>query len=471
MNKELEAGTEELANTFSTLQRAYQQQPYPSLEQRKALLLNLKQAILVNERAIYAAFKQDFGYRSDLTSLMADLIPSVRGINYAAKHLKKWMKDSRRATGMYLFPSKVKVQYQPLGVVGIISPWNFPVMLTLTPLTQALAAGNRVMIKLSEFTPHINTVMRTVLADLSDHVQVIEGDSEVGAAFSRLPFDHLLFTGSTEVGRKVAHASAENLTPVTLELGGKSPALLTRDIDLDHVVDVIISAKTMNAGQICIAPDYLLLPEGMEQDFIHRYQQRFKDYFLSRNNQNTLDFIISDKQLAGIESLLTDAEAKGAKLHRIEQHNPIGDKRLMYPVILTEVSDAMTVMNQEIFGPILPLVPYSGLQSAIDYINARPRPLALYIMSKDHKVVDHVLRHTHSGGVAINDAVIHSVVEDAPFGGIGQSGMGHYHGKEGFLRFSHAKTVLSSKPWLPKHKFILSYPDKMFAILRKQFLR
>ncbi len=471
MNKGLNNGTADLRTTFNSLKRAYQQQPYPSLEQRKALLVTLKQAILDNEQTIYTAFKQDFGYRSELTSLTAELIPSVRGINYAVKHLKKWMKDSRRKAGMYLFPSSVKVQYQPLGVVGIISPWNFPVLLALSPLIEALAAGNRVMLKLSEFTPHINSVMRTILDDLSDHVQVVEGDSEVGAAFSRLPFDHLLFTGSTVVGRKVAHAAAENLTPVTLELGGKSPALLTRDSDLDYAVDVIISAKTMNAGQVCIAPDYLLLPEGMEQELIQRYQQKFKDYFLSHDNDNRLDFIISDQQLARIESLLKDAQEKGAKLHPVEQHKRAGDSRLMYPVILTQVDDAMTVMNEEIFGPILPLVTYSEVEAAIDYINARPRPLALYIMSQDQTMVDHVLRHTHSGGVAINDAVAHAAVDDAPFGGIGHSGMGHYHGKEGFLRFSHAKTVLTSKPWIPKYRFMLKYPEKMYKMLRKQFLR
>lgn len=471
MNTGLDTDAADLSTTFNSLKRAYQQQPYLSLGERKALLETLKQAILNNERAIYTAFKQDFGYRSDLTSLMADLIPSVRGIDYAVKHLNKWMKDSRRKIGMYLFPSSVKVQYQPLGVVGIISPWNFPVLLTLTPLIQALAAGNRVMLKLSEFTPNINSVMQKILDDLSDHVQVVEGDSEVGAAFSRLQFDHLLFTGSTEVGRKVAHAAAENLTPVTLELGGKSPVLLTRDGDLDHAIDVIIAAKSMNAGQICIAPDYLLLPKGMEQEVIQRYHQKFKDYFLSRDNDNTLDFIINEHQQARIEALLKDAQEKGAKLHYIDQQKPSGDNRLMYPVILTQVDEAMTVMNEEIFGPILPLVTYSEVEAAIDYINARPRPLALYIMSKDQAIVDHVLRYTHSGGVAINDAVIHSVVEDAPFGGIGHSGMGHYHGKEGFLRFSHAKTVLTSKPWIPKYRFILKYPDKMYKMLRRQFLR
>lgn len=471
MNKELDARENSLSETFNALQNAYKLEPYPSLEERKMVLLKLKQAILDNESAIYEAFRQDFGYRSNLTSLLADLIPSVRGINYAVQNLKKWMKDSKRNIGMYLFPSSVRVQYQPLGLVGIISPWNFPVLLTLTPLTQALAAGNRVMVKLSEFTPNINVVMREVLKDLSDYVQVVEGDGVVGAAFSELPFNHLLFTGSTEVGRKVAHASAENLTPVTLELGGKSPALITKQRDLGQAVDVIISAKTMNAGQICIAPDYVLLPEGMQQSFIELYQQRFKDYFLSRENQNKLDFIINAQHLQRIKSLLNDAEQKGAKLHLTQDPQPTEDPRLMHSVLLTNVDDAMDVMKKEIFGPILPLVSYVELDQAIDYINSKPRPLALYIMSDDDKVVEHVLTHTHSGGVAINDAVIHSVVEDAPFGGIGDSGIGHYHGKEGFLRFSHAKTVLTSKSWIPKHKYILKYPDKMFAVLRKQFLR
>ena len=462
---------EELAEKFSILMRVYNENPYPSLAQRKEVLQALKKSLIAHENNFYQALNEDYGYRSEFDTLVADVLPSVMGINYTLKRIGKWMKPSRRHAGIMLAPSRVEVHYQPVGVVGIIVPWNFPLFLALSPATQALAAGNRVMIKLSEFTPNTNKVLIKATQCINDHLVITEGESETGAAFSALPFDHLVFTGSTTVGRYVAKAAADNLTPITLELGGKSPVIFAEDANWETAIDGVILGKAINSGQICVSPDYVLVPRGKEETFVRLFKERYQAYFANAKNKNIQTHIINQKQYERLQGFLADAREKGAEVHVIQEGDSSSEKRILYPHLLTKVGEDMEVMKQEIFGPVMPVLPYNSIDECIERINARPRPLALYVMSTNKDTVNKILKHTHSGGACVNDTIMHVSVEDAPFGGIGNSGIGHYHGEEGFRRLSKAKTVLTSKTWLPKNKFFLSYRDLMFNNLRKFLLR
>ena len=461
---------EQLQSTFGAMKDAYNANPSPTYAERKSVLKKLKAAIIEHEQAIYDALKRDYGYRSEFDTLMADVLPSVAGINYALKNLKKWMKPSKRHSGLMLMPSKVKVHYQPLGIVGVITPWNFPVFLALGPAVQALAAGNRVMIKMSEFTPNANQVLRKVVEGLSDHIQIIEGEADVGAAFSALPFDHLIFTGSSTVGKLVAKSAADNLTPITLELGGKSPTIIDEHIDMGIAVDALIVGKSVNSGQICVSPDYVFVPVARENEFIQTFIQRYAEYHLSGGNQNTQTHIVSDRQYQRLMGFLDDAVSKGGKLHPVKAIESDQGRRV-YPHLVTQVNEDMSILKEEIFGSILPVLTYNSIEEVVSYINARPRPLALYIMSKSKRLIELLLNQTHSGGVAINDTAMHVAADDAPFGGVGNSGMGHYHGYEGFLTFSKAKTVLYSSAWLPKNRLILKNRDFVFKTLRRFLLK
>ncbi|UJF17888.1 coniferyl aldehyde dehydrogenase [Vibrio sp. SS-MA-C1-2] len=464
-----EVTSEQLQQKFNELKQSYNQAPAPTYQQRVEILKTLKAALLANESEIYQALKLDYGYRSEFDTLIADILPSIAAINYALKNLKKWMKPSKRHAGLLLAPSSVKVHYQPLGVVGVITPWNFPVFLALGPTIQALAAGNRVMIKLSEFTPNANGAIRQLLSGLSDHVQVIEGEADIGAAFSSLPFDHLIFTGSSSVGKRVAKSAAENLTPITLELGGKSPTIIDDQIKMSIAIDAIIIGKSINSGQICVAPDYIFVPQHRQQEFVEIFIQRYREYHLKSDGDNNQTNIVNKRQYQRLISFLDDAKEKGATIHSVAEIE--ANQQRIYPQVITEVNADMEVMKQEIFGSLLPVMTYRNIAEVTEYINARPRPLALYIMSKNRALISHLVENTHSGGVAINDSIYHVAADDAPFGGVGNSGMGHYHGHEGFLTFSKAKTVLHSSAWLPKNRLILKHRDLMVKVMRKVFLR
>jgi coniferyl-aldehyde dehydrogenase len=456
--------------TFQTMRAAYNAQPAPTYAERVAVLKTLKDSVIKNEQAIYDALKKDYGYRSEFDTLIADVLPSVAGINYALKNLKKWMKPSKRHTGLMHFPSSIKVHYQPLGLVGVITPWNFPIFLALGPAIQALAAGNRVMIKMSEFTPHANQALREIVKDLSEHIQIVEGEADVGATFSALPFDHLIFTGSSTVGKLVAKSAADNLTPITLELGGKSPTIIDDQISMDIAVDAVILGKSINSGQICVAPDYIFVPEAREDEFVSTFIERYTQYHLNGDNQNSQTHIVTERQYNRLIAFLEDTKSKGGKLHPIKAIESDAGRRL-YPHLVTQVTENMGILKEEIFGSILPVMTYNKIEEVTRYINERPRPLALYIMSKDNALIDYLLNNTHSGGVSINDTAMHAAADDAPFGGVGNSGMGHYHGYEGFLTFSKAKTVLHSSPWLPKNGFILKNRDFVFKTLRRFLLK
>ena len=426
------------------LKQACQAQPMPSLAQRRSRLTALKSALLAHKQALCDALALDYGQRSDYDSLVADILPCVMQINYSLKRLKGWMRPVRRHPGLLLAPARVEVHYQPLGVVGIMVPWNFPVMLSLGPLIGAIAAGNRAMIKLSEFTPHTNAALRTLLAQVfdDDEVVLIEGDAGLAAAFSTLPFDHLLFTGSTAVGRQVMAAAAPQLTPLTLELGGKSPCLIAPDMPLALAVERMIFGKSLNAGQICVAPDYVLLPRGQEQPFIEAYQAHFRRLYPKGLDSPDYGSIINAAQYERLTAWLAEAKQAGAEVHPCASPARDDGARRLVPHLLTEVPGHCQLMQQEIFGPLLPLVPYDSIEEAIAYVAARPRPLALYLMSLDPALQHRLIRETHAGGMAINECLFQVAADDAPFGGIGPSGMGHYHGHEGFLTFSKAKTVL-----------------------------
>ena len=422
----------DLKNDFQAMKTAFSENPYTSYEERIAVLKKLKSSLIKYEQTMYDAIKKDYGYRSEFDSLLSELLPTVSSINYTIKKLKKWMKPSKRHAGLMLFPSTVKVHYQPLGVVGIITPWNFPFFLALGPAIQAIAAGNRVMIKMSEFTPHTNQVLRTVIECISEHAILIEGEADVGAAFSELPFDHLIFTGSTAVAKKVAQSAAGNLTPLTLELGGKSPTIIDENINMNIAVDAIIVGKSINSGQICVAPDYIFVPHSRENEFIETFIERYKMYHVDGANKNSQTHIINHKQYDRLMNFLDDAESKGAKIHPVKPLEKDQGKRI-YPQLVTQVTHDMTLLKEEIFGSILPIITYQSMDEVIQHINERARPLALYIMSNDSELINRLLKNTHSGGVAINDSAAHVTADDAPFGGIGHSGMGHYHGHEGFF--------------------------------------
>ncbi|WP_028766201.1 coniferyl aldehyde dehydrogenase [Shewanella fidelis] len=464
-----------LTQVLLKMRSSYLNEPAAKYDARVEHLQSLKAALLTYQQQLVEALNRDYGNRSVDDSMISDIMPCINNINYSLKHLKKWMKPSSRHAGLLLAPAKVKVHYQPLGVVGIIVPWNFPIMLSVGPLITALAAGNRAMIKLSEFTPETNQVIKTMLSSIFDdtHVVCIEGEAEVAAEFSALPFDHLLFTGSTTVGRHVMRAAADNLTPVTLELGGKSPVIIADDIAMDIAVERMIYGKCLNAGQICVAPDYVLVPRAKLDNFIQAYKAKFTRMYGSKVSDNP-DYgsVINQRQFDRIMQVLEDAKSKGAQITSANGEAINSVKRKVPTQLIEQTSDDMLLLQDEIFGPLLPVIPYDDINEAIAYVNQRPRPLALYLMSFDSKIQQQVLTHTHSGGVCINETVFHVAADDAPFGGIGPSGMGHYHGKEGFLTLSHAKTVLSRGKYLNTGKLVHPpYGSFIQRILMKFFLR
>ena len=433
-----------LKELFSVQKEAYKKAPMPSADQRIAHLKTLKSVTLKYQDKLAAAVNEDFGCRSKDETLLAEILTSVEGINMAIKKTRKWMKPSRRSVGMLFAPAKNEVRYQPLGVIGIIVPWNYPIFLAIGPLVAALSAGNRAMIKMSEFTPNLNKVFKEMISEAfaENRVCVIEGEADTAIAFTEQPFDHILFTGSTSVGRFVMAAAAKNLTPVTLELGGKSPAIVSDHISMKDAASRICFGKSMNAGQTCVAPDYILVPKAKEQEFINEYTAAFSKMYPTLKNNDDYSSIINDRQYQRLSNWLQDAEEKGARLTTINPANEdLSSGRKLAPVLAQGISPEMTIAEEEIFGPILPIIGYDNIDEAIGHVNDRPRPLALYYFGFNKSEQDYVLDNTHSGGVSVNDTLMHLAQEDMPFGGVGDSGMGHYHGKEGFITFSKAKAV------------------------------
>ncbi|MGF6167835.1 coniferyl-aldehyde dehydrogenase [Pseudomonas moraviensis] len=466
----LQQPAETLDRQFQAQRAAYAANPMPPAAQRQQWLKALRDLLNAERQALIEAISADFSHRSADETLLAELMPSLHGIHYASRHLKKWMKPSRRKVGMAFQPASAKVVYQPLGVVGVIVPWNYPLYLAVGPMVGALAAGNRVMLKLSESTPATGLLLKQLLARIfpEDLVCVVLGEADVGMAFSRLPFDHLLFTGSTSVGKHVMRAAAENLTPVTLELGGKSPAIVSRDVPLKDAAERIAFGKTLNAGQTCVAPDYVLVPEDRLGAFVEAYRQAVKGFYPTLADNADYTAIINERQLARLNAYISDATSKGALLIPLFEQ---GQGRRMPHSVLLNVSDEMSVMQDEIFGPLLPIVPYRDLEQAFAYINQRPHPLALYYFGYDKREQHRVLHETHSGGVCLNDTLLHVAQDDMPFGGIGPSGMGHYHGHEGFLTFSKAKGVLIKQRFNAARLIYPPYGTSIQKLIQKLFIR
>jgi coniferyl-aldehyde dehydrogenase len=435
-----------LDSLFRAQKTAFAAEPMPTLEDRRAHLDSLRKALIAYRKRLAAAVSDDFGNRS-VHETYAELMSSVQGIRYARRHLRGWMKPSRRRAGLLMATTKSRVFYQPKGVAGIIVPWNYPLALSIGPLTCALAAGNRVMLKMSEATPRVNEVFKEVLASAfdEDRVAVILGDVAVGRSFASTAFDHLLFTGSTEVGRHVMRAASENLTPVTLELGGKSPTIVTDDVPMDMAAERICFGKAFNAGQTCVAPDYVLCPENRVDEFVRAFEQAFTKMYPDLHRNLDYTCIVNERQHRRLLGYLDDARAMGAEVIEL---NPGGQRvdpntRKLPLQVVVNVKPGMRLMQEEIFGPILPVVPYGDIEEAIRFINERPRPLAINLFDTNPERRQRVIDATHSGGLCINDAVSHFIAEDLPFGGVGDSGMGHYHAYEGFLTFSHHKAVFS----------------------------
>ncbi len=437
------------------------------LAQRQSRLLTMKALLDENGTALAHAVQEDFGVRSPQLTEIADLFVLRTLLSHTLKSLPKWIKPQKVSTPLYLQPASAHLQRQPLGVVGVVSPWNYPVQLALGPVITALAAGNRVMLKPSELTPHTSALMAELIgkAFAPDEVCVVLGDGELAAEFSRLPFDHLFFTGSTAVGRIVAKAAAANLTPTTLELGGKSPCIIDASCDLNAAAIKIAHGKLLNAGQTCIAPDYVLLPKGKEAAFGHAFAQAVAKLFPAIAGNPDYAAIISPRHHQRLQAMLAAAEQGGAKLQVINTGGDATEHRQMLPVLAFDVPDSAQLMQEEIFGPILPVLPYESLTEAIDYINARPRPLALYWFGTDNAARDTVLANTVSGGVTVNDTLMHIAHENLPFGGIGASGWGSYHGEAGFLRLTMQKPVLVQSKWARGDLFYPPYGKRFNQVM------
>lgn len=435
------AGADSLPRVFARQREAFGRMPYPDWPRRAAWLKTLRALLSDNDSRICEAISADFGCRPPEETRLLELFPSLGAIDHALRHGPRWMRPRRQFAGFWFLPARTELLPQPAGVAGIIAPWNYPLYLAVGPLVDALAAGNRVLVKMSEYTPRFSALFAELIEKHfpDGEVGVINGDADVAAAFAALPFDHLLFTGSTAVGHKVMRAAAENLTPVTLELGGKSPALVGPNARFGHAVERIIYGKCVNAGQTCIAPDYVLLPRARQDEFIERARAVFARMYPDFANGQYAS-IITPRQHARLLQVLDGAIAGGAIAH------PLADMRddatrLLPPIILTGVPADADVMREEIFGPLLPLVPCDNLDDALDYIAARPHPLALYLFETDRRVVRRVLEHTRSGGVCVNDTLYQIAQHHLPFGGVGPSGMGAYHGEDGFRTFSKMKPV------------------------------
>jgi len=445
--------------------------PALSLEERRVILQQLETVLIAHQDAIAEVISKDFGNRSLQETKILELFPAIDGLRYTRRHLKKWMKPQKRHVALWFKGARNRVIPQPKGVVGIIAPWNYPLFLVISPLTSALAAGNRCMIKMAANAQGLCNLLHDILAPVfsEDLLAVLPGVA--AEDFTPLPFDHLVFTGSPNSGRTVMKTAGDNLTPVTLELGGKSPTLIVEDFDIETAAQRILHVKYMNAGQTCVAPDYLMMPPSGVDAFVAAARK-----IVSRRypRLDTPDYtsVIDDRSYQRLIGVIEDARAKGATVVTLlEGAAPDPDLRKIPPTILTNVTDDMEVMQHEIFGPLLPIKTYQALDDAIATINAGERPLALYLFTNDRQVQETVLARTMSGGVSINDCAMHVAQHDMPFGGIGNSGMGQYHGHEGFAEFSKLRPVFQQAARPLGASFLYPPYGKAFEIMYKMLIK
>ncbi|HVE50289.1 MAG TPA: coniferyl aldehyde dehydrogenase [Casimicrobiaceae bacterium] len=478
MNPPLDAepafALQDLERVFGLQKGAFARERYPTLKVRRARLSRLLAIVRDHEEAIVQAIDADFGGRSSHETRLGEIMIAANAIRNAMRDLPRWMRTRRVRTPLSLIPGRGATLAQPLGVVGVISPWNYPLQLAIVPVAGALAAGNRVMLKPSEMTPATSALIADAVAKrfAEDELAVMQGDATLGAAFASMRFDHLFFTGSTAVGRQVARAAAENLVPVTLELGGKSPALIANDADLDHAVPRLIAGKLFNAGQTCIAPDYALVPANMREAFIAKCEQAIARFYPTLLDNRDYSAIVNARHYARLEGLLQDARSKGAAVRSVNPANETlpEQRRKLAPALIVDVRDDMAIMREEIFGPLLPIETYTSIDEAIARIDARPRPLAFYYFGNDTKAREHVLRQTIAGGVTVNDTLYHFAHEDLPFGGVGESGHGTYHGERSFLTFSNVKSVFYQSRYSPARLLWPPYGrafDRLLKVLRR----
>ncbi|HLY18548.1 MAG TPA: coniferyl aldehyde dehydrogenase [Bryobacteraceae bacterium] len=434
----------QLTATLAAQRAAFAHQT-PDASKRLQALRALLQAVRGRREDFVRAISEDFGGRAREETLLLEVFPLVDTIRHTMRRLREWMRPRAAAAGWQFLPGRARVIYQPLGVAGIIGAWNYPLLLSISPLVSALAAGNHIMLKPSELAPRTADLLARLAADLfsEDYVAVVTGGPETGAAFAALPFDHLLFTGSTRVGKLIMRSASENLTPVTLELGGKSPALVHRDFPARTAAERIMAGKLYNAGQTCIAPDYVLVDAAAREEFVLLAAQAAAAMYPRLADNPDFTRIINRGHYRRLRGLVQDAELKGARSIELNPaHESVNEgNRVFPPTLLWNVNDQMAVMQEEIFGPVLPVVTYQSLDEAIAYVNSKPRPLALYYFDNSSKRVDSILARTTSGGVTVNDTILHIAQNDLPFGGVGPSGTGCYHGFDGFQTFSKKKGV------------------------------
>ena len=455
----------EAQRVFNLQRQAYLAHPYPSLAERRENLHKLERVLVDNADAIAQAIMADFGHRAVEESLMAELFTSVDGLRDARRKVKRWMRPQRRHVSILFATGSNRLIPMPKGVVGVVSPWNYPLFLTIGPLTSILAAGNRAMVKMASNSQHLCRLLAEKCGAVfgEDTLAILPGVR--AQDFSTLPYDHLIFTGSADAGRTVMRAAAENLTPVTLELGGKSPTILCDDFDVEEAASRILYAKFLNAGQTCLAPDYLFLPEGKRDAFVAAARrimpQRYPD-----TNQSSYTSVIDEKSYRRLRATLDDAERKGGELVSLVPDATFNDAlRKIPPHLVLGASDDMTIMQDEIFGPLLPVRTYRNLDEVIAYVNGRDRPLGFYIFTNDSATQEKLIYSTISGGVTVNNCMLHVAQHDQPFGGVGASGMGHYHAREGFLEFSKLRPVFKNPRTSLLHLFYPPYTARTRKLL------
>jgi len=458
-----------LAASFRRMREAFHAGGGLEYAGRMRILASLAALLRDETQALCAAMDQDFRGRASQETRLLEIVPALSAIAHARRHLRAWMRPQRRPTGRWFHPGRSRVVCQPLGVAGIVVPWNYPLYLALGPATSAIAAGNRVLVKMPEGTPATSRLLQRLVAERvpADALALVNGGPQLAREFVALPFDHLLFTGSTTIGREVMRAAAANLTPVTLELGGKSPAIVGRGIDVAEAAERILFGKCLNAGQTCIAPDYALVPEERLEAFVQAAIGAVARLYPSLASNADYSAIIDARHRARLAAYVDEARAAGT---RVVEINPAGEdfasSAKMAPTLLVAPGEGLAAMREEIFGPVLPIVPYRALGDAIAFVNARPRPLALYVFDHDRRAVDEVLRRTVSGGATVNETLLHVAQDELPFGGVGPSGMGEYHGRAGFETFSKRKSVFYASRWSALRLLRPPYGARFEAIAR-----
>lgn len=443
----------DLKSLFKESKKAFNRHPYPSIKERKATLKKLKTLLQKEASLIAAAIDKDYKGRVSYESYLLEIYPSIQSVNYNLRHLSRWVKAKSRALSIWFRPATAKVIAQPLGVVGIVVPWNYPLYLTVSPLVSAISAGNRVMVKLSEESVHFGPLFKQLIEQYKiEGVEIITGDVEVAKAFCALPFNHLLYTGSGQVGKMVMNQASHSLTPVTLELGGKSPVIVDSDVKMENLSRLFIG-KFMNAGQTCVAPDYVFLPKDKKEAFISFAKDFVKRHYPNIDEAKDYTAIINQRRYQHLCRLKENAKQSGAECIALGKDNE--STKCLAPTLLFNIDMSMDIMNEEIFGPLLPIIEYQSIDEVINHINQHDRPLALYYFGKDKSVIKQLTTQTHSGSLTVNDTIVQVANDNLPFGGVGASGMGHYHGLEGFNTFSKLKPVFYQRNF---SSFSLLYP-------------